>query len=51
MSWKDEEVKKFGVEWQNHPQCPVLLKTPGISYGLSVEDFKKVRAKLNDFEL
>jgi len=51
MSWKEKELKKFKVEWQNNKNCPILLKTPAIDYGLSKEDFKKIRAKLNGFEL
>ncbi len=51
MSWKDKEVEKFKVEWQNNPKTPILLRTPAIDYGLSVEDFKKVRASLNDFKI
>ena len=51
MSWKDKEVEKFKVEWQNNPKAPVLLRTPAMDYGLTVDDFKKVRARINDFEL
>ena len=51
MAWKDKEVEKFMVEWQDNPKAPILLKTPAIDFGLSVEDFKKIRARLNDFEL
>lgn len=51
MSWKDNEVEKFKVERQNNKQCPILLKTPMWDYGLSVEDFKKIRGKINDFKV
>ena len=51
MSWKDKEIGKFKVEWQNNKHCPIVLKTPAIDYGLSIEDFKKIRAEINRFEI
>lgn len=51
MSWKDKQVGMFKVERQNNKLCPILLKTPMWDYGLSVEDFKKVRAEINRFEI
>lgn len=51
MSWKDNEIAKFKVERQNNKHCPILLKTPAIDYGLSIEDFKKIRAEINRFEI
>ena len=51
MSWKDKQVGIFKVERQNNKKCPILLKTPMWDYGLSVEDFKKVRAEINRFEI
>ncbi|MDO5841742.1 MAG: hypothetical protein Q4Q24_00540 [Methanobrevibacter ruminantium] len=51
MSWKDKQVGMFKVERQNNKKCPILLKTPMWDYGLSVEDFKKVRAEINRFEI
>ena len=51
MSWKDKQVDMFKVERQNNKQCPILLKTPMWDYGPSVEDFKKIRGKINDFKV
>lgn len=51
MSWKDKQVEMFKVEFQDNKKCPVLLKTPLFDYGLSVEDFKKVRNAINDFKV
>lgn len=49
--WKDKQVDMFTVERQNNKACPILLKTPMWDYGLSVEDFKKVRNRINEFEV
>lgn len=51
MKWKDKEVEKFKVERQNNKQCPILLKTPAMDYGLSVEDFKKVKQRILEFDI
>ena len=51
MSWKDNEIAKFKVERQNNKHCPIVLKTPAIDYGLSIEDFKKIRAEINRFDV
>lgn len=53
MSWKDKEVEKFYVKRNENPksECPIVLCTPAINYGLSVKDFKKVRNEINSFEV
>ena len=51
MSWKDKQVAMFRVKRQNNPKCPILLCTPLWDYGLSIEDFKKVRNEILEFDI
>ena len=41
----------FWVKRQNNPKCPILLCTPLWDYGLSIEDFKKVRNEILEFDI
>lgn len=50
MSWKDKQVEMFQVKRQNNPKCPILLCTPLYDYGLSKEDFLKVKQRILEFD-
>lgn len=53
MKWKDKEVDKFQVKRNENPKsgCPIIFCTPAIDYGLTVEDFKKIRQRIMEFEI
>ena len=53
MSWKDREVDKFQVKRNENPKsyCPIVFCTPAINYGLSKEDFEKVKQRVLEFDI
>ncbi|MDO5818748.1 MAG: hypothetical protein Q4P11_00280 [Methanobrevibacter sp.] len=53
MKWKDKEVDKFQVKRNENPKspCPIVLCTPAINYGLTREDFKKVKQRILEFDI
>ena len=53
MKWKDNEVDKFQVKRNENPKsgCPIVLCTPAINYGLTKEDFKKVKQRILEFDI
>lgn len=53
MSWKDREVDKFQVKRNENlkSDCPIVFCTPAINYGLSKEDFRKVKQRVLEFDI
>lgn len=53
MKWKDKEVDKFQVKRNDNPKsgCPIIFCTPAIDYGLTREDFNKIKQRVMEFDI
>lgn len=53
MKWKDKEVDKFQVKRNDNPKssCPIIFCTPAINYGLTREDFNKIKQRVMEFDI
>lgn len=53
MKWKDKELDKFQVKRNDNPKssCPIIFCTPAINYGLTREDFNKIKQRVMEFDI